>query len=84
MAVAIGVYVFNPIARTVYFVMVMVFLAITPFSGMRAFTAIDQFLLEVTMLLDGAILALAYLSSVSGEFATKPNKSLQPSAEGDG
>lgn len=82
--VAIGMFFFIPIARMLYLILIVSFLFLTPFLGIGVYTALELFLLETINILDGAILTIAFLTSVSNEFKSRSNKTLQPTAESGG
>ncbi len=66
--IAIGMYFFNSTARLLYLVFTIFFILTTPLYGLFVSTAYDLVFLEITNFLDGAILAMAYLSSISAKF----------------
>ena len=66
---AIGIYNFKRLARTGYLVLLILELAVLPFIGMQILTAAELFLFSIVCILDGAILAMAFFSSVSEKFA---------------
>jgi hypothetical protein len=51
-------------------VLLILELAILPFIGMQILEAGEFFLLSIVCILDGAILAMAFASSVSEKFAS--------------
>ena len=66
--VSIGMYYFNHIARTIYLILTITFTVTIPLYGAYTFTGTDIMLFQLTAFLDGAILTMAYLTSVSDQF----------------
>ena len=66
---AIGMYFFKPIARKIYLWLSIIFILANPFVGFAVFTGYEMMLYQATTFLDGAILALAYFSSIANEFS---------------
>ena len=66
--VFIGTYFFISIARTTYLVLIIVYTLCIPFTGMFIATGTQMLFVDVSSTLDGAILAMAYFTSVSGKF----------------
>ena len=72
--VSLGLFFYIPIARTAFIVL---YLALTPlifFSGIQVLTPIETFLSSILGLLDGAIIAIMYFTSVSEKFNGAPYK----------
>jgi magnesium-transporting ATPase (P-type) len=65
---AVGMYLFNPIARLVYLLMVVIFTLLGPFFGIYVGTGTELALFQAIAYLDGAILTMAYLTSLSKKF----------------
>lgn len=66
--VSIGTYYFYRPFRTIYLVLSVVFIFTKPLFGAAIFTGTDLMLFQLTVFLDGAILAMAYFTSVSERF----------------
>ena len=76
---ALGLFFFQNWARHLFLALSLVGLAMAPFSGFVVQPPIDALFSTINLLLDGAILAMAYLSPLSVCFLTNvPNKALQP------
>jgi hypothetical protein len=67
-AVAVGMYQFSPQARLVFLVLTGFNLLLTLLGGMMTLMAFEAFLVTAATLMDGAILALAYLSPLKESF----------------
>ena len=65
---AAGLIVFRPWARQLYFVLEVVAILTGPFYGMSVMLGVEHTLFSAMSMLDGAIIALAYLSPIAGEF----------------
>jgi hypothetical protein len=61
----IGMYFFIPLARLVFLILVCVSTILVIVSGMSVMTSVDAFLSDSGNIIDGVILAMAYLSSVA-------------------
>lgn len=68
LACSVGLFIFNNLARTLFFALVIITTAITPMFGASVETAGGTLLIDIANIADGAILAMAYLSPVSNEF----------------
>lgn len=66
--VSIGMYYFHSLSRTIYLVLAIVFALTAPLFGAATFTGTDIMLYQLTAFLDGVILTMAYLTSVSVQF----------------
>jgi len=66
--VSIGIYYFNRMARTAYLVLAITFTVTLPLFGMHVYTGTDMMLYQLTAILDGIILTMAYLTSISAHF----------------
>lgn len=66
--IAIGMVFFYPIARKVYVLLTVVFIVMNPLSGLMVLTGLQAMVYEITTLLDGAILTMAYFTSINEEF----------------
>ena len=64
----LGLYFFQNWARHLFLALSLLDLAITPFSGFIVQPPIDGLFFMINLLLDGAILAMAYLSPLSASF----------------
>ena len=79
---AIGMLLYLKWARALFAVLTVVTILLAPFSGVGVSTSIDGFLQYIINLCDGAVLFMAYFSSISSNF--KPhNKSLNQVGEND-
>lgn len=67
--ISIGLISFHRSARIQFVVLHIVILASIPFSGLIIFEPVGFFLLSIVNLLDGAIIALSYFSTLSNEFS---------------
>ncbi|MBT8062039.1 MAG: hypothetical protein KJO85_05100 [Gammaproteobacteria bacterium] len=65
---AVGMYFFVPLARSVFVWIYIVLTALTPFFGLNVETGLSQMLFNLVTLFDGAIIAMAYLTSVERNF----------------
>ncbi|MCP4407939.1 MAG: hypothetical protein GY807_09320 [Gammaproteobacteria bacterium] len=66
--IAIGLIYFHRWARTGFAILAVVTFILAPLSGLNVQTAIDSTLSYFFTLADGAILAIAFLTSISDEF----------------
>ena len=66
--IAIGMYLFNPIARFMYLCLAILFTITTPLFGMYIAMGYEFMFLQITTFLDGAILAMAYFTHISAKF----------------
>lgn len=71
-ALARGMWVFHTRARTAYLGMVLLTTLLTPFEGFRVESPIEALCMDIALMFDGAVLALAYFSPVKDEFSTTP------------
>ena len=65
---AIGMWVFNPLARTGYLGFSIFFLFLLPFEGLFVATGFEMMLYQATSFLDGAILVMAYFTGLNKRF----------------
>ena len=65
---AIGMYLFNSIARFVYLFLAILIIITTPLFGAYIALGYEFMFLQITTFLDGAILVMAYFTSVSDKF----------------
>ena len=76
---AIGLIFFQNWARHLYLALSLLNPALAPFSGFMVQPPIDALFFATNLLLDGAILAMAYLTPMSDSFKTTAhNKPLEP------
>lgn len=76
---AIGLFFFQNWARHFFLTLTLLGPVLAPFSGFAVQPPIDVLFSTTNVLLDGAILAMAYLSPLSVAFKTvAPNKPLEP------
>jgi len=68
---AIGMYFFKAPARSLFLWLYIVMTLVDPFRGTSVFTGVDLLLFSLSTLMDGAILAIAYLTSVGRLFVQK-------------
>lgn len=71
-ALARGMWVFYIRARTAYLGMVIFTTLLTPFEGFRVQSPMEAICLDLALMFDGAVLALAYFSPVKDEFSATP------------
>jgi len=64
----IGMYLFNPIARKIYLVLIIMFFIDTLFAGLFVKTSHEIVLYQLTSFFDGVVLTMAYLTSISNKF----------------
>ena len=70
---AIGMYLFNPIARKIYLVLTIVFFVDALFTGLVVKTSYEIALYQLTSFFDGAVLTMAYLTtSIGNKFENAP------------
>ncbi len=65
---SIGLYFYINFARLVYVWMVVLMILISPFMGLSTNTGLQVLFAQLLNVLDGAILAIAYLTNVSERF----------------
>jgi hypothetical protein len=70
---SIGLFFFQSWARNFFLVLTVLALVLTPFGGFAVKGPLAIFFAELTTVLDGAILALAFLSPLSSAFAKPPD-----------
>jgi hypothetical protein len=66
---AFGMYLFKPLARKLYLWLVIIFILANPFFGLFVATGYEYMLYHISTFLDGAILVMAYYTSISNEFS---------------
>jgi len=72
---AIGMYYFNPLSRLLYLSLSIISTITYPLFGIVVATGYEFMFLQITTVLDGAILVMAYFTSISENFK-RHNKSL--------
>jgi len=72
--ICVALYFFIPIARTVFLAMVVLEVVTSLFFGYLVLTPVEATLLHLLTLSDGALLIIAYFTSVSSEFNNISNK----------
>ena len=72
--IAVGLIYFQRWARTGFLILTVVAFILAPLSGLNVQTGIDSALSYFITLADGAILAIAFLTSMSDEFNQPYNK----------
>ncbi len=65
---AVGMYFFKAIARSAFLWLYIVSTLMEPFLGVVVLTGLDSVLSSLSTVLDGAIIAIAYLTSVERQF----------------
>lgn len=70
---ALGLFFFQNWARHLYLALSLLSLVTAPFSGFLVQTPVDTLLANANLLLDGALLAVAYLTPLAASFKAKPN-----------
>lgn len=68
---ALGLIYFKPWAKALFTMTVMLSIIATFISGIAVHTAIEETLIYITLLADGAILSMLYLSEIKLEFKDK-------------
>lgn len=68
LVISIGLFFFVPVSRTAFLVMTVFGLLMSIFSGYRIQTPYEIVLNNTIALFDGAIISIAYLTSVSNRF----------------
>jgi len=74
LVITLGLLLFKPIARTAFVAMQAIMIIATLFWGFQVLPPVAAALNELVVLLDGAILAMLFLTSVAGRFEHAPNK----------
>jgi hypothetical protein len=75
---SVGLFLLQNWARHLFLALYVIGIALVPFAGFTVQLPIDTALSAVNTLLNGAILALAYLTPVSASFRAGPYKSSEP------
>jgi hypothetical protein len=70
-AVQIGMFLFWHFARTGYVVLTGAFVIFTAFDGIVVTVPVQEAFYELTLLVDGAVIAMSYLSPISAYFETR-------------
>jgi hypothetical protein len=65
---AIGMCLFKPLARKIYLWLAITFILANPFFGFVVSTGYESMLYQLAIFLDGAVLVMAYFTSISSEF----------------
>jgi hypothetical protein len=73
---SIGLFFFQNWAKNLFLFLNVLGLVLAPLGGFSVRGPLASLLAELTTVLDGAILALAYLSPLAAAFATSPNPPL--------
>jgi len=73
---SLGLFFFQNWARHLFLTLYVLCIVLVPFSGFSGQGALESFLGELTTVLDGAILAMAYLSPLADGFKHVPNSAL--------
>lgn len=81
---ALGLLFFQNWARHLYLVLSLLSLVTAPFSGFVVQPPVDALFSNATLLLDGALLAVAYLTPLAASFKAMPNPPLQRDAPTSG
>jgi hypothetical protein len=77
---AIGLFFFQNWARHLFLALSLSALAAVSLSGFLVAAPVDAFLLNANLLLDGVILALAYLTPLAASFKARPNPAVKRDA----
>ena len=80
---ALGMLLYIKRARQLFTLLTIVNILLVPLVGLMVTTSIDNVLLNITGLSDGAVLFMAYFSSISTNFSAH-NNAPQPTAESGG
>jgi hypothetical protein len=67
-AVQIGMFLFWRFARTGYVLLAALFLVVTLFDGLVVMTPIEAALYNIALILDGAVITMAYLQPIASYF----------------
>ena len=81
LAAALGMIAFRRWGRSLYLLLTVFYLFSTPFAGILVLSPAAAFMLHLSLVLDGAALALAYLSSAANHYegdATKLPDGVEP------
>lgn len=70
-AVQIGMFLFWQFARTGYLISTLAFSMVVPFDGLVVMTPLQASLYELSLILDGVVIAMSYLQPVKGYFESK-------------
>ena len=72
LSASVGLLFFIKAARTLFLILCLIEFVILPLSGYVVFTAFESLMVHILSMADGAILAMAYLTSISGGFSNSP------------
>ena len=72
-AVQIGMFLFWHFARPSYAVLSAIFILLSLFDGLQIMIPMEVLFYDLALLLDGAIIAMSYLSPISGYFEKRIN-----------
>ncbi len=64
----IGMWFYQGWARKAFLIMVLAFIFLNPLEGLYVSTGFDMMLAQLTASVDGAIIVISYLTSISGRF----------------
>ncbi|QDP02569.1 hypothetical protein [Thalassotalea sp. PS06] len=73
----IGVWIFKPWGRTLWLLTIIAGYLIPPYLTPTLYNGIESYFMDFTMMLDGAILAMLYLSSARSLFDRNETNSLE-------
>jgi hypothetical protein len=68
---AIGMYFFRASARSLFLWLYIITTLVDPFRGTSVFTGVDVMLFSLSTVMDGAVIAIAYLTSVERLFVQR-------------
>jgi len=65
---SIGIFYYNKIARSCFLLLIIATTLMTPFLGWSIYTSIESTIIVSLNMIDGALIVMAYLTSISHEF----------------
>ncbi len=68
LAISVGLFFYNKIARTAFVVSLIYFLVVGLFDGILVLSPIEAALSQIITLSDGALLVIMYLTSINAKF----------------
>ena len=79
-AVQVGMFLFWRFARVGYLLLTAGFVVLVSLDGLVVMTPFEAALCQLSLILDGAVLAIAYLQPISSYFEKLPNPSINTDA----
>ena len=71
---SVGLLFYKRWARTLFFSLIVIYIILAPFMGFAIAAGFESALSSINLLCNGAVLYMAYFSSVADEFKKTPNK----------